>query len=138
MSFNRRIYDVCDYNKSLAESTSTLTYILDPSKYYHCNQCRVPFGIVGGNDVSMAKHNLVDVESDLFGVNRAYSQCPQQKYLPEPCGMAGDCKCSLSGKFHLPECSTFVKYKPRIKKVGYKLEYPNCSTPGYNKHKPKH
>jgi len=65
MSFNRPIYDPCAYDKRLDESTSVLSWQLDPSRYYNCNQCRIEFGLVGGNNVSLHKGNLVDLESEL-------------------------------------------------------------------------
>ena len=135
MSFNRAIYDPCAYNKRLDESTSVLTYNLDPNRYYNCNQCRVEFGLVGGNQVSLSNCNLVDVESDLRNQTRLYSLCPERKYLPR-CNMP--CKCNKTGlpcgsrhcrnekNQHLPGCN-LIQYKPRIDHVGYELNYPSCA-----------
>lgn len=136
MSFNRAMYDPCAYNKRLDQSTSVLTYKLDPNKYYNCNPCRIGFGIVGGNDVSLSTCNLVDVESDLRNQTRLYSQCPERKYLPK-CNLAcasksnlglpcGNRYCSTGQKVDLPECN-MIQYKPRIDNVGYSLNYPPCS-----------
>lgn len=136
MSFNRPIYDPCAYNKRLQESTSVLTYNLDPNRFYNCNQCRIGFGIVGGNQVSISQCNLVDLESDLRNQTRLYSQCPEKKYLPLcdpkcksntglPCGNAA-CRCD--NLVHLPECN-MIQYKPRIDNVGYELNYPPCPGP---------
>ena len=133
MSFNRAIYDPCAYNKRLDESTSVLTYNLDPNRYYNCNQCRIQFGVVGGNDVSLSACNLVDLESDLRNQTRLYSLCPEKKYLPTcdlncksklglPCGSR--C-CKNEVKYNLPECN-IIQYKPRIDNVGYELKYPSC------------
>ncbi len=133
MSFNRAIYDPCAYNKRLSESTSILTYKLDPNKYYNCNQCRIQFGVVGGNEVSLSSCNLVDLESDLRNQTRLYSLCPERKYLPNcnlncksglglPCGNR---HCRSESNIHLPECN-IVQYKPRIDNVGYSLNYPPC------------
>ena len=132
MSFNRAIYDPCAYNKRLDESTSVLTYNLDPNKFYNCNQCRINFGIVSGNDVSLTTSNLVDLESELRNQTRLYSLCPEKKFLPgcasceSNVGLPnGSVCCKKEAKFDLPECN-MIQYKPRINNVGYELNYPSC------------
>ena len=39
-------------------------------------------GIVGGNDVSLLKGNMVDLESDLKGINIPNTFCPWRQYQP--------------------------------------------------------
>ena len=63
MSSNRLIYDTCAYETELSQSVDQLSYILDPTKYYRCNPCRMELGIVGGTNVSHVKGNLVDLEN---------------------------------------------------------------------------
>ena len=63
---NELIYDNCEYNTKLSESVGPLEYMLDPMQYENCNKCRIELGIVGGNNVSHVKGNLVDLESDLM------------------------------------------------------------------------
>jgi len=82
MSFNRLIYDTCAYKKNLKESLDVGVYQLYAGKYDNKNKCRVDFGIVGGNDVSLYKGNLVDLESELKGQTRPMSLCPKNKYMP--------------------------------------------------------
>jgi len=53
-----------------------------PQKYFHPNPSRNALGLVGGNDVSIASGNLVDVESDLRGTTRDLSNAPSKKYQP--------------------------------------------------------
>lgn len=142
MSFNRPIYDPCAYDKRLDESTSVLSWQLDPSRYYNCNQCRIEFGLVGGNNVSLHKGNLVDLESELRNQTRLFSQCPSRKFLPgttvqgqrgngcKPgCGTTGlpcgSLECRTQDSRHLPGCQ-MIQYKPRIDNVGYKLDYAPC------------
>lgn len=136
MSFNRSLYDPCEYNTRLAESNNILTYSLDPSKFYNQNQCRIGLGVVGGNNVSLSGCNLVDIESELRNQTRIGSRCPQFKYIPQcsgkhcgrntglPCGGQG---CLMAGQntVDLPECD-LVHYKPRINSVGYSLNFPGC------------
>lgn len=82
MSMNRLAYDSCAYQESLQQSTTPLTYVLDPIKYEHCQKCRMELGIVGGTAVSHISGNLVDLENDLRGQNRPNTHCPAYKYLP--------------------------------------------------------
>ena len=63
MSSNRLIY-TCEYKcLRVTESVGTLEYVLNPLQYENVNKCRIEFGIVGGNNVSQVKGNLVDLES---------------------------------------------------------------------------
>ena len=57
-------------------------YTQIPQKFYHSNASRNALGLVGGNEVSMASGNLVDVESDLRGVTRDLTNCPSRQYQP--------------------------------------------------------
>jgi hypothetical protein len=41
-------------------------------------------GIVGGNDVSLIKGNMVDLESDLRGINIPNTFCPWRQYQAPP------------------------------------------------------
>ena len=88
MSFNRSLYDPCEYNKRLSESNNVLTYNINPNKFYNNNEYSIPLGVVGGNAVSLSGCNLVDVESELRNQTRVYSTCPQFKYKA---GCAGNC-----------------------------------------------
>ena|SRR3989338_8210862 len=134
MSFNRPIYDPCAYSKQLGESTSVLSYVLNPDRYYNCNECRIAFGIVGGNEVSRTTGNLVDLESELRNQTRLYSHCPARKFLPQcqtPCPSSdtglpcGPVRCHRESYHHLPTCQ-MIQYKPRPNNVGYHVNYPAC------------
>jgi hypothetical protein len=41
-------------------------------------------GLVGGNEVSLIKGNMVDLESDLRGINIPNTFCPWRQYQPPP------------------------------------------------------
>lgn len=146
MSFNRPIYDSCAYDKRLDESTSVLTWLMDPNKFYNCNECRVEFGIVGGNNVSRFTGNMVDLESDLRNQTRLYTHCPGKKFVPNtvvegktvngckpgagPTGLpCGSVAARNDAVRHLPNCN-IIQYKQRIDNVGYELNYPACPAPG--------
>jgi len=136
MSFNRLIYDPCAYAKNLDQQSSILTYNLDPNKHYNCNPCRMGFGILGGNVVSLDNTNLVDLESELRNQTRLNSLCPERKYLPQcvpnpnsrdglPCSSSQLGTCA---KRNLPECN-LIHYKPRITNNGIELDMPSCPAP---------
>ena len=82
MSWNRLGIDQCSYAQKLTQNVSQLGYVLDPMKYENCNKCRAELGWVGGNNVSKVKGNLVDLESNLFGIDREGSRCAAMKLLP--------------------------------------------------------
>lgn len=133
MSFNRTIYDSCDYATRLHENQNVLHYTLDTNKFYQCNQCATPFGLLAGNMVSQTTDNLVDLESDLRNQTRLYSRCPTRKYRPTcdvaQCGNVngypcGDPKCQPP-MVHMKEC-TLIDYGPRYNNKGYTLDGLNC------------
>ena len=121
MSSNRLIYDTCAYTKSMQESTSPLNYTLYPGKYENCAKCRIEFGTVGGNGVSLFSGNLVDLESDLRGQTRPASLCPLNKYQPE---------CEYSGKDGIP-CGSFNRnHKNLVNQSACQLQnYPKIPLP---------
>ena len=142
MSFTRGLYDTCNYDTRLDESTSVLTHLLDPSRYYNCNECFISFGTVGGNTVSRYNGNMVDLESDLRGQTRILSDCPTKKYQPgtiiqgqsnngcKPgCGTdglpCGSLECRKDNLVSLPNCN-LIQYPRKIDNIGYKLKYPEC------------
>lgn len=86
MSFNRLSYDDCSYKSELTESVSYLSYMLDPVRYEHCNKCRPESGINSGTAVSHIKGNLVDLENNLFGIDRPNTHCASMKFVPRSDG----------------------------------------------------
>ena len=92
MAWTRNRTDVCAYKQFLAESIGEFQYISDPVRYYHPNPRRFEFGLPAGNEVSIVK-NMVDLESDLFGIDRKLSRCDALKYInPCPSGDMNACK----------------------------------------------
>lgn len=115
MSFNRSLYDTCEYRKRLQESTSVLNYVLDPNKHYNCSEAAIDFGLIGGNNVSRISGNIVDLENDLQGRTRPLTRCPDYMY------MRGD---SAKYRFNSLPMTKMIQYAPRQKSVGYSLVYP--------------
>ena len=85
MSSNKLIYDESEYKKRLQESTGPLAYQLDIEKYENKKKCRVELGLLGGNNVSHIRGNIVDLEGELKGLTRPSAQpgqCPDTLYKP--------------------------------------------------------
>jgi hypothetical protein len=67
-------------------------YTMIPQKFYHPNASRNALGLIGGNEVSVASGNLVDVESDLKNITRDLSKAPSRQYQPS-CPLGGVKEC---------------------------------------------
>jgi hypothetical protein len=125
--------DLCAYQKELSQSTSPINYTLDPNKFYNCSDCRSDFGLIGGNNVSTTQNNMVDLESDLYGITRQNTRCPERKYLPHchQCAEVSGIPCdgwncpSMDSVQHLPQCK-IIQYSPRVDHIGYNIQYPVC------------
>ncbi len=133
MSWTRTKYDECAYNKELSQSTTPFQYLMDPNKFYNRHNCRPGFGILAGNNVSITRQNMVDLESELMGRTRKLSLCPEHHYIPhcskcsEICGLKStNQSCSyIDSLQHLPECQ-IIEPVPRIDHVGFTIKYPKC------------
>ena len=128
MSFNRLLYDSCATVQNNNENVGVIDYLLDQHKMENPQKCRHQLGLVGGANVSHIRGNLVDLETDLFGISRKSSNCPCKKYLNK-CAVSenlNSCQqkqieikpnCSTVGRIidttpaHLPNCQT-IRYKP--------------------------
>lgn len=109
MSQTRLEYDCCSYKKRMQESSGPGTYAMFADKYASPNPCRIQLGVVGGNNVSVFRGNLVDLESDLRGQTRMASLCPVNKYTPTCSAGAEDgdglpCATGSASLSHLPTC----------------------------------
>ena len=106
MSSNRLSYDACAYKDAIQQSTSPLDYMMYTGKFENCAKCRIEFGTVGGNNVSLFSGNLVDLESDLRGQTRQASLCQDTLYKPQ-CDNTNNCKQKM---MHQPSCQ--MQYFP--------------------------
>jgi hypothetical protein len=78
MSSNRLIYDKCAYATEIKESTGPLEYNLFKGKYENCKQCEA------GQFANILEFGpRADVESELYGLNRPGTLCPQLKFDPK-------------------------------------------------------
>jgi hypothetical protein len=110
-SQNRLMYDKCAYNEDLTQSVSPLAYMLDKSRFENVNKCRIPLGVVGGTAVSHVDGNLVDLENNLFGLDRPETLCSAYKFIPTKDGQP------LQGKEYIkpvchPNINTQMKHLP--------------------------
>jgi len=101
-------------------------YSMIPQKFNHPNPGRNALGIVGGNEVSLSSGNIVDTESELYGITRNISRTPAKQYIPS-CPL-GDNKCpSWPKSFHFKERATGIdrtistkpQHLPTIQMFGY-------------------
>lgn len=141
MSQNRLMYDRCASVQQIDQSVAPGHYMMYPGKYENCNQCRMMLGQVGGNEDSLYTGNMVDLESDLKGINREASLCNASKYRPK-CKKCSHCKesgipcdcleCTSQNLAHLPDCQ-MVKFGPVIPEPPFKpteCYYPQSKVGG--------
>lgn len=83
MSFSRAIYDDDTYRHKLSETIGNGGYMLD--RPWNCKPCVSYYGggpIPNGYGNAICTKDLIDVDSELMGINKKYSKCPSKKYLP--------------------------------------------------------
>lgn len=89
MSFNRLSYDDCTYMHNLKQSIGVGHHVLDGNSS-RCEPCfpddpRAQLG--EGNAVGVCANTpLIDVDSELMGLTRRASKCPEKQYLPKKDG----------------------------------------------------
>jgi hypothetical protein len=64
------------------EDPQHYTYLT--SQFVNPTPQRHILGLVGGNEASLIKGNMVDLESDLRGINIPNTFCPWKQYQPPP------------------------------------------------------
>lgn len=90
MSFNRPLYDYCEGKKKLQESTQAANYNVQTPVI--CGNCLPSDPRIMPNRTGVSLNSGVDwrfyagpidVESDLFNLNRVASRCPTSRYHPD-------------------------------------------------------
>lgn len=84
MSFNRPSYDICSYKQTLAESIGPGDYQIN-KPVVSCNPCfpNDPHIRAQRIGASISKSTaMIDIDSELSGIGRKYSRCPENRYLP--------------------------------------------------------
>ena len=101
MSFNRPLYDYCEGKKRIQESTQAANYNVQTPVI--CGNCLPDDPRIHPNRTGVSMNSGVDwrfyagpidVESDLFNLNRVASNCPKNKYYPD----ARNCKTVNQGQ----------------------------------------
>jgi hypothetical protein len=82
MSYSRLPYDTCAYKHRLTESIGPGEYMLDRNNF--CEPCFVPDPSINVQryGASLCGKELIDVDSELLGLNYKASKCPEKAYLP--------------------------------------------------------
>ena len=85
MSFNRSPYDVCSYKYQLAESIGPGVYqLVRPDNQSVPILPKDPRYIAQSSGVSISKNtSLIDIDSELIGISRNLTRCPDRKYMPD-------------------------------------------------------
>lgn len=108
--FSRLMYDKCEYNKRMNESTSPLGYMMYSGAFENCSKCVFD----SNNFWRPFDGEIIDTESDLKNITRRASNCPKNKYSP-----FGNKKGPI---VFPPEACPIVKCSiPQVKGVGYDL-----------------
>lgn len=97
MSFTRLSHDTCAYRHDLSQTIGPGEYQL--AEPYPCNPCYTsdPHIRMQRFGASISKStSLIDVDSEMIGISRKQSKCPEYKYMPE-CGANGYCGANSGG-----------------------------------------
>ena len=94
-TFERQIYDTAAYQAQLRQSTGPMSYMLNPIRNDVARPARISEpGFIAKSGVSVTHMRpLVDVESDLFGIDYRNTKDPNQQFQPK-CPMCG---CATEG-----------------------------------------
>ena len=119
-SFNRLRYDRCAFEKDTQQSTQPLQYRMSMDPFENEKKC------VFNKDsfYHPFDDNIVDTESELKGLGRKASRCPQNKYNPS-CVKSSMCTSTFDVTVPIvlaQEVCPIVKNNiPRILGPGYEL-----------------
>lgn len=119
---NRTRYDRCAYQQELYQSTSPFAYRMYEGAYENCKKCTSDNKFYRPFDGVM-----VDTESELKGITRPVSRCPQFKYNPE-CKKSGLCTSTFDASVPVvPDPSVCPDILDRI----YGQNIPRTTSKGY-------
>lgn len=119
MSFNRLPYDTCAYEQVLSETTGPGAYYLTTPQNT-CEPCHTnnPYIRLQSQGASISRNTpLVDIDSEMIGITRNLTQCPERKYIPsnnaeQLCGanVGGGIKCQKNAKLCIDHSKNPIKY----------------------------
>jgi hypothetical protein len=85
MAFARNAYDVCSYKYQLAQEIGPGMYqLMRPDNQSVPVLPKDPRYIAQTSGVSISKNtSLIDIDSELIGISRNLTRCPDRKYMPD-------------------------------------------------------
>ena len=131
MSFNRPLYDYCEGKKKYQESTEAANYNVNTPVI--CGRCLPSDPYIMPNRTGVSLNSgvdwrfyagPVDVESDLFNLNRVWDRCPGSRYHPD----AQNCSVTFQGEPAGAGAPSFTKPSYNVPNAGQyskKSIYPN-------------
>jgi hypothetical protein len=90
-SFTKSLYDQCNLDKKLQESTGPYKWMTDQVKESH-NACYVDQPPYMHQQFPSIPSNKIDVESDLRNQTRLLSKCPSARFDPTKLDNCKECK----------------------------------------------
>jgi len=125
--FSRQLYDNCQFQKRTMESVGPFQYQLYRGKFVNCNRCQV---------YQRAYVPLIDTESELKGIHRLGSKCPQFKYGGSACKFVPGAKNTCLSTFDplvpislppevCPDTESLLYFNNGLLRPKNRLEWPN-------------
>lgn len=129
MSWTRAYDDKCHVKRMQEDNASSLQYVMDPVKYYSTAPCRPIKGILAGNEASVIQGNLVDLESELYGIfGSSTRQCGAPRHSPGHFGGSNLSKIHVCDK--CPEGTNpffCIHRDPTVESINANLDHlPEC------------
>ncbi len=140
MSFNRLPYDTCAYQQVLTETIGPGVYQLTTPPN-SCQPCHTfdPYVRLQSQGASLSRNTpLIDVDSEMMGITRNLTECPERKYIPSSdaaklCGahIGGGVKCQKSAKLCVDHSKNPIKTTNCFKHTeDTRLSNPPCTLRG--------
>jgi hypothetical protein len=121
--FNRLKYDNCASQRADVQRTDPFKYVMYEGKHEHNQKC------TDGRNF-YHPYDLVDIETELRGVNRSATKCPQFQYNPS-CKKSDRCLSTFDETVPVvmaPEVCPIVKSNiPRQNNPGYNVKQQKAS-----------
>ena len=118
MSFNNLIYDKCATEQRLRTSVAPGNYNMYAGQFVNNARCRPPFGAFADYGVSQYNGNIVDLESNLLGIDRRASLCNANQF------QANDPRFSSSNLINARTCPNMFERPAPVKAPKFAMPPP--------------
>ena len=122
--WNRRSSDNCSYQQEVIESTAPIDYMLYSGAHRNCGLCCSKNDCCSEkslkNEQTKTHGSRVDIESNLFNINRLSSKCNDLKHAP-----VGPTDTNCLHRNEQP-CYNWSNGLQKINTTGYQLPNSNC------------